>query len=110
MRRASILFYYSLTINLTKRLRIVPSLGGFQMLMSFYGSTGHIMAGSGFEKVFDTAYCENPVKHILTGKAIARANRVYRLPESDLMIRLQQQTLMKNSDFDLNRIRKLYEK
>ena len=80
------------------------------MLMSFYGSTGHIMASPGLEKVFETAYGENAVKDILTGKAIARANRAHILTESTLMISLQQQNLIKNIDFDLNGIRKLYEK
>ena len=65
------------------------------------------MAGSGLEKVFETAYGENAVKHILIGKAIATANRVHLLTECALMIRLQQQTLMKNCDFDLNAVRKL---
>ena len=80
------------------------------MLISFYGSIGHIMAGSGLEKVFETAYGENAVKNILAGKAITRANLVHILTESILIVRLQQQTLMRNSDFDLNGIRKLYEK
>lgn len=90
-----------------KRLIIVPILGGFHMLMPFCGSIGHIMAGLGLEKVFETAYGENAVKHILAGKAIARANRVHILTESALIVRLQQQALMRNSNFDLNGIRKL---
>ena len=80
------------------------------MLMSFYGSIGHIMASPGLEIVFETAYGENAVKDILTGKDIARANRAHILTESTLMISLQQQNLIKNIDFDLNGIRKLYEK
>lgn len=52
------------------------------MLMSFYGSIGHIMAGSGLEKVFETAYDGNAVKHILTGNVIARTNQVHILTES----------------------------
>ena len=68
------------------------------------------MAGSGLEKVFETTCGENAVKHILTGKAIARVHLVHILTEGALMIILQQQTLMKNSDFDLNGIRKLFKK
>lgn len=72
----------ALEITVAKRLRIVPNLGGFHMLMSFYGSIGHIMAGSGLEKVFETAYDGNAVKHILTGNVIARTKQVHILTES----------------------------
>ena len=99
MRRVSILFYYLLSINAeknniddpsvtfdqlfwlkaleiiaAKRLKIVPILDGFHMLMSFYGSIEHIPGGSGLEKVFQNAYGQNVLKHILRAKTIAREN------------------------------------
>ena len=40
----------------TKSLRIVLRLAGFHNLMSFVGSVGFSMEGSGLEKVFETDY------------------------------------------------------
>ena len=83
------LWLNALEIITAKELKIVPLLGGFHMLMSFYGSIGTIMSGPGIERVFQNVYGENAVKHILTGKAVSRANRAHLLTESALMIRLQ---------------------
>ena len=50
------------------------------------------------------------MKHILTGKAVSRANRAYILTESVLMIILQQFSLAKDdSSVDLGDIKNLYE-
>ena len=50
------------------------------------------------------------MKHILTGKAVSRANRAYILTESVLMIILQQFSLAKDdSSADLGDIKNLYE-
>ena len=65
-------------------------LGGFHTLMSFVGSIGSFMDGSGLETVLQTIYGENTVKHMLHGKAIARATRGYILVEAALTIKLQQ--------------------
>ena len=46
------LWFTTLEIITAKELKIVPLLGGFHMLMSFYGSIGRIMSGSGIERVF----------------------------------------------------------
>ena len=37
---------------------IVIQLGGFQLLLSFMGSIGAIMAGSGLEEKWKTVLCE----------------------------------------------------
>ena len=70
------------------------------------------MSASGIERVFQNVYGENAVKHILTGKAVSRANRVHILTESDLMIRLQQFALARDVDSSVNLgdIQYLYEK
>ena len=60
------------------------------MLMSFCGSIGTIMAGSGIDKLFQNIYGENAVKNMLSGKAVARASRAYIIAESALLIKLQQ--------------------
>ena len=43
--------------------------------MSFIGSIGHLMAGSGLQELLETIYADNAVSHMLTGKAIQRAFR-----------------------------------
>ena len=51
------------------KLDIVIRLGGFHTLMSFLGSIGHIMKGSGFEEVLGLLFGSNPLEHVLSGKA-----------------------------------------
>lgn len=53
--------------------------------MSFLGSIGMLMKGSGLEDLFGEVYAENSVIHMFTGKAIARATRAHILAESALM-------------------------
>ena len=50
-------------------------LGGFHTLMSFLASIGHIMTGSGLQRLLELVYAENTVKHIMSGKAYDRAFR-----------------------------------
>ena len=38
--------------------------------MSFLGSVGMVMKGSGIEDIFAEVYAENSIPHILSGKAI----------------------------------------
>ena len=69
---------------------IVIHLGVFHTLMSFAGSLGFVMGGSGIESVFKTVYSEDTVKHVLCGKVIAKALRAHILLESALTIELRQ--------------------
>ena len=84
------------------------------MLMSFYGSIGTIMAGSGIDKLFENIYGENAVKHMLTGKAVSRATRAHILTESALLIKLQRMALSESlneegvTNVDLELIQTLY--
>lgn len=55
--------------------KIVLMLGGFHMKMSFLGSIGHLMTGSGLQEALDQVYAPNTVVHMLSGKAISRAIR-----------------------------------
>jgi hypothetical protein len=55
--------------------RIIVKLGGFHTMMSFIGSIGHIMDGSGLQEVLEQIYASDSVVHMLSGKAIARAIR-----------------------------------
>ena len=63
---------------------IVLRLGGLHTEMSFLGSIGNIMAGSGLQEVLEVIYAENAVQHILSGKAISRAVRAHLLVDSVL--------------------------
>ena len=51
--------------------RIVLRLGAFHTQMSFLGSIGHLMNGSGLKEALEVVYAENAVSHMLTGKAVS---------------------------------------
>ena len=70
----------------------VLRLGGLHMQMSFLGSIGHLMAGSGLQELLETIYAENAVLHILNGKAISRAIRAHFLVDAALTSILMSQT------------------
>ena len=63
---------------------VVVRLGGFHKLMSFLGSIGHLMAGSGLQELLETIFAPNTVTHILSGKAFARAVRGHLLLDTAL--------------------------
>ena len=56
-----------------KKLNIVCRLGGFHLLMSFLGSIGTLMKGSGIEELQGEIYAANVIQHIISGKEDARA-------------------------------------
>ena len=72
----------------TKNLRIVFCLGGFHSLMSFVGSVGFSMEGSGLEKVFETVYGKNTVTHTFPGNTISRTLRCHFLVDTPLWMKL----------------------
>lgn len=71
--------------------KVIVRLGGFHLIMSFLGSIGHIMKGSGLEELWKTVYAEGSITHMLTGHAYSRAMRAHILSFSalaDLIIKL----------------------
>ena len=44
-------------------LDVVCQLGGFHTLLSFLGCLGHLLKGSGIEKLFSQVYAEHTVSH-----------------------------------------------
>ena len=76
-------------IVIEKSLNVVVNLGGFHTLMSYAGSIGSMMDGSGLEDALQTVYGENAVQHMLRGKAIAMAIRGHILVEAALTKKLQ---------------------
>ena len=43
--------------------------------MSFLGSTGYLMSGTGLQEVLEIIYADTSVTHMLRGTAISRAMR-----------------------------------
>jgi hypothetical protein len=60
--------------NLSK---VVVRLGGFHLLLSFMGSIGYIMAGSGLQELWEGIYAKNSVIHMLNGRAYSRGLRAH---------------------------------
>ena len=58
---------------------VVVKLGGFHMLMSFLGSIGYIMDGSGLTEALGKIYATNSVDTILNGHAYSRSIRGHTL-------------------------------
>ena len=52
---------------------IILDLGGFQTIMSFLSSIGHLMSYSGLCEVLELIYGENAVIYMLSGKSYSRA-------------------------------------
>ena len=59
----------------SKNMNIFVRLGGFHQLMSFPGSIGSLMGGSGLRSPLETVYAPVTVGHMFTGKAYSRAIR-----------------------------------
>ena len=74
----------------------VVRLGGFHLLMSYLGSVGYIMGGSGLDTLWETVYAAGTVIHMMTGHAYARAVRAHILTSAALFC------LMLTSSQDLN--------
>lgn len=73
---------------------VIPRLGGFHLLMSFLGSIGNIMAGSGLKEVFCTIYAELSADKALTGHAFSRSIRGHLLVQAALATILLKRTLL----------------
>ena len=68
-----------------KSMDIVCRLGGFHTMMSFMGSIGSMMKGSGLEEALETTYGPNAVAQMMSGKAYSRALRGHFLVEAALV-------------------------
>ena len=76
--------------------------------MSFLGSIGAIMKGSGLEDLLSEVYAENSVTHMVSGKAVARAIRGHLLVQSSLMSLLLD--MITDTDNDVGELDKFYER
>ncbi|KAK4885458.1 hypothetical protein RN001_001729 [Aquatica leii] len=59
--------------------RIIVRLGGFHLLMSFFGAIGYIMQGSGLKEVLSEIYAPKSLEKMLNGHAYTRAVRAHTL-------------------------------
>ena len=80
-------------------------LGGFHIQMSFLGSIGNLMSGSGLAEVLQVIFAENTVPHLMSGKAVSRAVRGHLIMDSALNALLLSKAydidpLPSNNDFD----------
>lgn len=75
-------------IVLELNLPVVVRLGGFHQLMSFNGSIGTLMTGSGIEECFKIIYPSFPVDKLLTGKSHYKTIRAYLLIDAALVVYL----------------------
>jgi len=68
------------------RLNVVCRLGPFHIMMSFLGSIGTVMGGSGLVEALECCYGPNCVGQMISGKAVSRAVRGHFLVESALTV------------------------
>ena len=64
---------------------VVVRLGDVHAVMSFLGSIGHLMKGSGIKNLLQVIYASNTVDHILSGKAVSRAVRGHCIVDASLL-------------------------
>ena len=60
-----LLWLKAVEIIQAKPLNIVCRLGGFHTMMSFIGSIGSMMKGSGLEEALETVYGANAASHMI---------------------------------------------
>ena len=87
-------------------MSIVCRLGGFHLLMSFLGSIGSLMSGSGLEEVLEQLYATNVIVHIISGKAFARAVRGHLIVHAALQKMIMEE-LMEKGSVHLSDLKKL---
>ena len=82
---------------------MVCRLGGFHTMMSFLGSIGTLMAGSGLSDALEVCYGPNAVEHMMTGKAVSRAVRAHFMVDAALGRLLLRCLLSSDDDGDTQR-------
>ena len=101
------LWLKAIDIVQSEKLNIVCRLGPFHMLMSFLGSIGKVMEGSGLVEALQCCFGLNAITHMLSGKAVKRAIRGHFLMDSALQVVLLKNFVMPAEDVD--DLRQLYE-
>lgn len=79
--------------------KVMVRLDGFHLLMSFLGSIGQIMTGSGLEELWQRVYAKGSVVHMLTGHAFSRAVHAHILTILDAILNISESTRGIHGDF-----------
>ncbi|XP_043269016.1 uncharacterized protein Nepl16 isoform X1 [Venturia canescens] len=79
-------------------LSVIPRLGGFHTAMSFLGSIGEIMTGSGLKQAFCTIFAELSAEKALTGHAFSRSVRGHLLVQAALADTIYQKIELTDSE------------
>ena len=87
---------------------VIVRLGGFHLLMSYLGSIGQIMSGSGLSELWETVYAKGTVIHMMTGHAFSRSIRAHILSLVALVSVLMEQTDQKEN-VNKSHLQKLYD-
>lgn len=87
--------------------KVILRLGGFHLLMSFMGSVGRIMEGSGLESLWETVYGSSTVNHMLSGHAYSRAIRAYSLTAASLVTIMREE--YPNIDLECKKLEEVHE-
>ena len=87
-------------------------LGGFHLIMSYMGSIGFIMRGSGIETLLGTVYAQNTIiyyiDHMISGHAYARALRGHFLVCAALNALMLEENIDCLADINLSQFRNVY--
>ena len=83
-------------------MNMVCRLGGFHTIMSFLGSVGKLMSGSGLSELLETCYGANTVIQMMSGRTVARALRGHMLFESALVTQLLKAIIPKSNKDEAN--------
>lgn len=73
--------------------RIVLKLAPMHLEMSYAGSIGHNMSGSGLKNLLEIPYADNSLPHIMNGKSLDRARRSHQLTTTCLHIALEEKAV-----------------
>lgn len=78
---------------------IIIRLGGFHLLLSYTGSIGYIMKGSGLKEILSLIYAPGSIDKMLEGHSYARTVRAFTLLNAVLVSILLDE--MNNSDYKI---------
>ena len=103
------LYVKAFEIVSSMKMRIFVCLGGFHQLMSFLGSIGKVMEGSGLGTALETVYTPVTVSHMFSGKAYARAVRGHLLCASAVQLILLKEFWDSLNSDQQNELKNIYE-
>ena len=94
------LYIKAMEIVKATNINMVAKLGGYYLLMSFLGSIGEVMKGSGLEDALEEPYGKSTVPDLISGKAVSRALRGHFLVESALVCQLMVPLISMENDLE----------